>query len=85
MALIARDATGGLAVPELNIPRPGLRGLGIGGAVAFALLFVDGLINSQTRFDAWALKLIQRVDHSDLGQRARPSSAERDRQRLAPR
>src|SRR5687768_2190153 len=62
MALIARHATGGLAVPEINFPRPGWRGLGIGGAAAFTLLLADGLINDQTRFDRWGLKAVQGID-----------------------
>jgi undecaprenyl-diphosphatase len=62
MASLARHATGGLAAPQLSIPRPGLRGLGIGAAVAFLVLLVDALLNEQTRFDVWGITQIQRLD-----------------------
>jgi undecaprenyl-diphosphatase len=62
MALIARDATGGLAAPQIHVPRPGWRGLGIGATALFALLFADGLINDQTRFDVWGIRTVQRLD-----------------------
>ena len=71
MALTARHATGGLAAPSLNLPRPGLRGLGIGGAVAFVLLLADGLIHEQGRLDVWGTKAIQRLD---LERRSLPPS-----------
>jgi undecaprenyl-diphosphatase len=67
MALTARHATGDLAVPSLNLPRPGLRGLGIGGAVAFVLLLVDGLLHEQGRLDVWGTKAIQKLALPGLG------------------
>lgn len=57
------DLTTRYKVPvQVQIPHPSLRALGIGAAVAFVLLLVDGLVNEQTRFDAWGIRTIQKLD-----------------------
>jgi undecaprenyl-diphosphatase len=62
MALIARQAFQTIHVPAVNLPRPGLRGVGIGATAGFGLLLADAMINDQTRFDVESMKAIQSVN-----------------------
>src|SRR5688572_706312 len=62
MASLARQAFPTIHVPAVNLPRPGLRGVGIGATAVFGVLLADAMINEQTRFDVESMKAIQRVD-----------------------
>lgn len=62
MALIARHAIPTTHVPAVNLPRPGLRGVGIGATAVFGALFADATINDQTRFDVESMKAIQAIN-----------------------
>lgn len=68
MALIARHATPTIQFPSVQLPRLGLRGLGIGASAAFTVLLADALINSRSAFDVWGIKTVQQVDFAGLHQ-----------------
>ena len=61
MALTARHAFPTVHIPAVRLPRPGLRGVGIGATAAFGILLADALVNDQTRFDVWAMNAIQAI------------------------
>jgi hypothetical protein len=62
MALVARHAVPrGAAVPMPSLPRPTVRGLGVGAAAAFVVLLVDALLHPRAFFDLWAMQRIQGV------------------------
>ena len=62
MASLARQAFPTIHVPAVNLPRPSLRGVGIGATAVFGVLLADAMINDQTRFDVESMKAIQSIN-----------------------